>query len=34
MWQLAKNFNMYNIIKNQIRDKKELRSTKKKRIQN
>ena len=29
MWQLAKNFNMYNIIKNQIRDKKELRSTKK-----
>lgn len=29
MWQVAKNFNIYNIIKNQIRDKKELRTIKK-----
>jgi uncharacterized sporulation protein YeaH/YhbH (DUF444 family) len=29
MWQVAKSFNMYSMIKNQIRDKKELRTTKK-----
>ncbi len=29
MWQIARNFNTYNMIKNQIRDKKELITTKK-----